>query len=130
MCQWHQGYMRCSSRPPPRDPKFTILVALLTVLLSVPIVLILNFVLDAYASNVPGSQDFGEGSVREEENEQVGASDELLRAGGQSEFEEMIRNDMMSGPLNKSISPSEFSQQTYAGEFAAILFLIYSQVLI
>lgn len=41
-------------RPPPEDPKFTIIVALISSILSEPVICLLWFVLERYASNVPG----------------------------------------------------------------------------
>ena len=54
-------------RPPPKDPVFIILVALLTIILSIPILLVLNYLLNGYASNYPGSRGLDDEVSEEEE---------------------------------------------------------------
>jgi hypothetical protein len=55
LCNWSSSDLSCSLAPPPSDPIFTILVALLTIVMSIPIIMLLQFILDEYASKQPGS---------------------------------------------------------------------------
>jgi hypothetical protein len=56
LCDWSGTNLSCSLAPPPSDPIFTILVALLTIVMSIPIIMLLQFVIDEYASKQPGSK--------------------------------------------------------------------------
>ena len=66
-CNWSKDDRLCSLRPPPKDFIFIILVALLTTLLSIPILLLLNYLLNGYASNYPGSRGLHDEIGEEEE---------------------------------------------------------------
>ena len=66
-CNWSKVDRLCSLRLPPKDPVFIILVALLTTILSLPILLSLNYLLNGYASNYPGSRGLNDEVGDEEE---------------------------------------------------------------
>ena len=51
---WSHEDQVCSLRPPPSDTIFTVIVALLTLVMSIPITMLLTFVLEQYASKCPG----------------------------------------------------------------------------
>ena len=53
-CDWNGADESCTFRPPPATPVFTIMVALLTMLASIPIVLLLHYVLNTYCCKQPG----------------------------------------------------------------------------
>ena len=128
LCDWSESDLLCTVSPPPEDPKFTILVALLTVTLSLPIVMIIQYVLETYASHSPASQGFEDdvkvkreeaGKVEEgkvEESETLDALALLLRAGGQSDFGEIIKNGVLKNSTSNAFSPSEVAQYAYAGK--------------
>ena len=55
-CNWNNSDQHCSLRPPPNDAIFIILVALLTIILSIPILLFLHYLINGYGSNWPGGR--------------------------------------------------------------------------
>ena len=65
-CNWNKTLKYCSLQHPPKDPIFIILVALLTTILSIPILFLLKYLINGYASNYPGSRNL-EDEVGEEE---------------------------------------------------------------
>ena len=66
-CNWSKDDRSCTLLPPPKDPVFNILVALLTTLLSIPILLLLKYLINGYASNYPGSRRLDDEGGEEEE---------------------------------------------------------------
>ena len=53
LCTWNADDSTCSLAPPRSDPNFIIVVALLTVVMSIPIISLILFVLMRYASRQP-----------------------------------------------------------------------------
>ena len=53
LCKWDKQNMTCSLAPPPNDPIFIIVVALLTIVMSIPIISLILLVLMRYASKQP-----------------------------------------------------------------------------
>ena len=66
-CSWSKEDRLCSLRPPPKDPVVIILVALLTTILSIPILFLLKYLINGYASNYPGSRSLNDEVCEEEE---------------------------------------------------------------
>ena len=66
-CKWSKDDKSCTLLPPPNDPIFTILVALLTTILSIPILFLLKYLINGYASNYPGSRSLHDEVGEEEE---------------------------------------------------------------
>jgi hypothetical protein len=57
LCKWDKSDMTCSLAPPPSGPMFIIVVALLTIVMSIPIISLILFVLMRYASKQPKRGD-------------------------------------------------------------------------
>ena len=53
LCKWKAQDSTCSLAPPPNDPNFIIVVALLTIVMSIPIISLILFVLMSYAGRPP-----------------------------------------------------------------------------
>ena len=66
-CNWNKTLKYCSLQHPPKDPIFIILVALLTTILSIPILFLLKYLINGYASNYPGSRSLNDKVDDEEE---------------------------------------------------------------
>lgn len=126
LCRWEPDKSEsCSARPPPSSANFVILIALLTAVMSIPFIVIIEFVLEGSASNVPGSRGF-EDDINFEKEEKIkeaeafqklNSSNELLKTSRQSAFGEMIKKGVLSGGASKKVSSSEVAQMAYAGEF-------------
>lgn len=53
-CTWTKADSSCTLTPPPSDPVFTVIVALLTLILAIPITVALTLTLETYANKWPG----------------------------------------------------------------------------
>ena len=53
-CTWTKEDSSCTLTPPPSDAVFTVIVALLTLILAIPITVALTLTLETYASTWPG----------------------------------------------------------------------------
>ena len=60
LCVWSEDALTCTNTSPPNDPVFIILVALITILLGIPIVILLRLALFEYGSTWPGSTGSGD----------------------------------------------------------------------
>ena len=54
MCIWSGKEQSCSLREPPSDVMFVVLVSFATVIISIPLIVVLNMVLEIYCSKWPG----------------------------------------------------------------------------
>ena len=121
VCKWDTNDDSCTLRPPPNDPQFIIYVALLTAILSLPIILIVQFVLTTYASNYPGDRGYEKDIEKENADQKVAefeASKELLRPGGLSNFGEILKNGVLRGSFSKQVSTAEVAKMAYTGKQA------------
>ena len=125
-CTWSKVDLHCSSRPPPTDPVVTILVALLTTIISVPILVFLNFLLDGYASNWPGSRgvvdDIGtEGEtkrkthIQRKDTPSATASEILRNSSYSSAYGEELKKGLPEGNAVDYQRVNTISQIAYAG---------------
>ena len=135
-CVWNQSLLSCSLRPPPTDPIFTILVSLLTTIITVPILILVHYVLIGYASHEPGRRWFmNETEIEEATSEKKENTKNLTTA-------EKLRNSICSSPFNaemKRVSPADdladnfaagiISQIAYAGMLTKwILYIIFAPI--
>ena len=101
-CSWSKEDRLCSLRPPPKDPVFIILVALLTVILSIPILLVLNYLLNGYASNYPGSRSLDDEVVEEKE---IASTDPSKKSSASSTTAaEILRNSTSSSAFGAELT--------------------------
>ena len=125
---WSEADSLCSLRPPPKDPVFIILVALLTVILSIPLFLFVNYLLNSYASNYPGSRGHDDEVVEEEEMARKNHSQkssapnitaaELLRnSTASSAFGVELKKGLPAGNTVDYRSINFISQTSYAGKY-------------
>ena len=124
-CKWTDK--GCSLRPPPNDPVFTILVALLTTILSIPILFLLKYLINGYASNYPGSRSLHDEVGEEEEinskklsqksNTPNTTAAEILRnSTSSSAFGAELKKGLPAGNAVDYRSINITSQFSYAGE--------------
>ena len=114
-------------RPPPNDPVFIILVALLTTILSVPILILLNYLLNGYASNYPGSRSLDDEIGKEDEidgtnpskkssTSNITAAEILRNSMSSSAFGAKLRKGLPAGDTVDYRSINITSQNSYAGK--------------
>ena len=125
-------------------------MALLTIILSIPIVIILQTLLDGYASNYPGSRGFqddikekndegkeGEKSENaeidlkikiEKEKDKTNIASKLRNSTRESAFGEQIKRGIIKGSASTTLSPSEISQTAYAGKHSLITIHLFDTV--
>lgn len=115
--------------PAPSDPVFTIIVALLSAIMSIPILIMLNKSLDRYSGNWPGSRGFeddlnevkkgkeiGGASKRKRDDVHVPTVAEKLRnSTRESAFGEEIKKGLLSGSAIDVASDPNISQIAYTG---------------
>lgn len=117
--------MTCTLAPPPNDPMFIIVVALLTIVMSIPIISLILFVLMQYASKQPTKEALD----REETQKSISdttPSDKGLhiqRIAGedfsfanQSSFGKAISRGVTGERAEAFSSSSEMAYFAYAGE--------------
>ena len=124
-CQWDAERRLCNPAGIPKDRTFTILVALLTTILSVPLLVVFTFVLEQYASTWPGSRGIEDDVGKEEDlelddnGENTAGPDSagaLRHSTRKSDFEEVIKRAVLrSGMSGKDLS-AEIVQRAYAGK--------------
>jgi hypothetical protein len=128
-CQWDMDTTMCSEQDPPDDHAFTILVALLTAILSTPLLVAVTFVLDTYASTWPGSRGVEDDVSKIEEDldddKTCEKSDEiaepdtaavLRNSTRKSEFGDVIKRAVLRGGTAGKDTAAEIAQLAYAGE--------------
>ena len=125
-CNWNKTLKYCSLQHPPKDPIFIILVALLTTILSIPILFLLKYLINGYASNYPGSRSLHDEVGEEEEIESKNPSKksstpkttaaEILRnSTSSSAFGEELRKGLPAGNAVDYRSINITTQNSYAG---------------
>ena len=125
MCEWTDN--GCALRPPPEDFIFTIQVALLTTILSMPILLLLNYLLNGYASNYPGSRGLDDKVGEEEEidgtnpskkssTSNITAAEILRNSTSSAAFGAELKKGLPAGNTVDYRSINITSQISYAGE--------------
>ena len=138
-CNWSKNDRLCSLRPPPTDAIFIILIALLTTILSLPILLFLNYLLNGYASNYPGSRglhdEVGEGGERastspykENSTPNITAAELLRNSMSSSAFGAELKKGLPTGITVDYRSVNITSQNTYAGKDGQSFVLKYHLV--
>ena len=130
-CIWDKTELSCSLRPAPSDPIFTIIVALLTAIMSIPILTMLNMALDRYANNRPGSRSFeddlvdvgksAEGGKNNQSHIQTSSvAKELRNSRFESAFADEIKRGISRGTAVDTNTASDISQIAYAGTLLAV----------
>ena len=119
-CIWDKVESSCSIRPPPADPAFTILISLLTMIMTVPIVMILHYILEEYAGRWPGSRGFEDDVGDDAKSLDKMKADEsvaiaLRNASRQSDYGEVIKRGAMKGGMAGRDPAAEMAQMAYAG---------------
>lgn len=127
-CEWDVDTTMCKEQDPPTDHAFTILVALLTGILSTPLLVAFTFVLNTYASTWPGSRgiedDVGkcedpEGDENGDKKEEISEPDTaaILRSSTRrSEFAEVVKRAVLRGGMSGKDTADEIARFAYAGE--------------
>jgi hypothetical protein len=127
-CKFDVNTMTCSKQDPPDDHAFAILVALLTTILSAPLLVAVTYVLDTYASTWPGSRgiedDVGKEKVSEgekngeksEENVELDIAAQLRNSTRKSEFQEVIKKAVLRGGMAGKDPTAELVKFAYAGK--------------
>jgi hypothetical protein len=124
-CQWTADTSSCDLRPPPVDPIFTILVALLTLIISNVPIGIIQYVLLQYCSKSPGerTEQFIEG-MQKKSTVSLDPGAAATTAEGLSndtpapprtEFGDVIRRRVSEGS-GGFISASDQAQYAFAGK--------------
>ena len=136
-CIWSKTDLNCSLRPPPVDPVFTILVALLTTIVTIPIIILLHYILNSYASNWPGSRGFVDDMNFTDQKEQNGQQGQKGQKNQSNDNDienittaEKIKIVTYSSPLGEEIkkklppgntvdytTANAISQMAYAGTY-------------
>jgi hypothetical protein len=94
-CTWIEATNNCTQSSPPKDFVFIILVSLITIILSVPITMALNFLLENYASVCPST---GDGSA------------DILELSAEVEVEVDIENSLKATEIPRKVAHSDFGK--------------------
>ena len=68
LCDWNGQTATCTYKPPPQDPVFIILVALLISILTLPLLMFLHYLINEHASNYPGHRELVDVKCNENKN--------------------------------------------------------------
>ena len=123
---WSKEDALCSIANPPSDPVFTILVALLTMIMSIPVLMFLQYILEEYASKTPGRKPVSHADAILIAKNCPG---KILQTGlvvaennmshhtaSQSDFARVIKLSVGVGNGKKFASKAEVAHFAYAGE--------------
>jgi hypothetical protein len=119
---WDGKINLCSPVEIPKDHTFTILVALLTTILSLPLLVVFTFVLEQYGSTWPGSRGIEDDVGKEEDLELddntagTDSADALRHSTRKSDFEDVIKRAVLRGGMSGKDPSAEFAQRAYAGK--------------
>ena len=138
-CIWNQIDLNCSLRPPPNDPISIILIALLTAITTIPLLMVLHYVLIGYASHWPVAKaSISEIDTETEEIETVkrssiiGDSDNLTMAKRlrnlthSSSFKEEAKKELPVGDVVNSMTADALAQIAYSGMSIDRILILYS----
>ena len=128
-CIWNKTDLSCSMTPAPNDPVFTVIVALLSAIMSIPVLIMLKTTLDRYGCNWPGSRGFeddlinvkkvGErgdlGKNKRIDVRQISVAEKLRNSTRESAFGEEIKKRLLSGSAIDVASDPNISQIVYTG---------------
>ena len=126
LCTWDSTAATCSLTPPPSNASFTIIVSLLTLLLSVPLIIIIHLLIDKFASRWPGSRGF-EDDITKEMSKQINNKDVkrlkvkdaaamLWNTACKSEFGEVVKTSAQIKASAGVDTQTEQSQMAYTGK--------------
>ena len=122
---WDEKINLCSPVEIPKDHTFTILVALLTTILSLPLLVVFTFVLEQYGSTWPGSRGIEDDVGKEEDLELddngentagPDSADALRHSTRKSDFEDVIKRAVSRGGMSGKDPNAEFAQRAYTGK--------------
>ena len=111
--------MTCSLTPPPSDPIFTILVALITLILVVPIVSLINYILENYARKSPMGRGFEDDFTYEVATSQQ-TKDDL---NSTDQFGISAKSTGIIG--GAKATPFEIAQSSYNGAYVSHISHVY-----
>jgi hypothetical protein len=116
-CTWNSSASACAVTEPPTTVIFIVIVALITTILQIPIVLLLAFLLENYASIWPGRS----GGYQEKINLNAKKDKALCETGlklreatNKSMFGEVIDKAMKNGGAQDSYNSADIAQITYS----------------
>ena len=125
-CMWSKEDSLCSIANPPSDPVFTILVALLTMIMSIPVLMFLQYILEEYASKTPGCKPVSHADAILITKNSPGKNSLTVlniaegtsahHTASQSDFAKVIKLSVGVGNGKKIASKAEVAHFAYAGE--------------
>lgn len=119
LCKWNEVDLTCRLRPPPNDPIFIIIVALLAIVMSIPAISLILLVLTKYASRKPGSVVPDKETSNEDVlSENIPIHRALDRQSGiddQSVFGTAITRGATGDQAEAFVSATEMAHFAYAG---------------
>jgi hypothetical protein len=138
-CAWSKDDSLCSIANPPSDPVFTILVALLTMIMSIPVLMVLQYFLEEFASKTPGKRAYPHVNavLHAKENHEKPIEKSLQsiestvihRTASQSDFARIIKMSVSAGSSNKkAATKGEVAHFAYAGELMVLCGVVWCSV--
>jgi hypothetical protein len=104
---------------PPETVIFTVIIALIVIILTVPIVLFLEILLENYACIWPGTDDDRFNPKTDEPTCETKVKHEI---SNESIFGEVINKAVMNGSAYDSYAAADFAQIVYSGLVTTICF--------
>jgi hypothetical protein len=121
LCNWSRKTFKCTLAPPPSDPIFYILVALLTIVMSIPIIMLLQYILDEYASKKPRRMKKEVEVIPPEPSDSPAASPQTTSTAPQSDFGKLIIRGAVGE--NTAVSSTDTALLVYTGNICHSLCL-------
>lgn len=117
--------MSCEMRNPPVDPVFTILVAIMTIILSIPMIIILTSVLEHPASRWPGMNAANELDSALEKADQDNQKEEEFKKEQALKEAENIEDGEEGEEVEEGegikVKAPEFTDDVYQSQFGLLL---------
>ena len=125
LCTWKKATMSCEMRNPPVDPVFTILVAIMTIILSIPMIIILTSVLEHPASRWPGMNAANELDSALEKADQDNQKEEEFKKEQALKEAEKIEDGEEGEEVEEGegikVKAPEFTDDVYQSQFGLLL---------
>ena len=129
-CTWTKEDSSCTLTPPPSDAVFTVIVALLTLILAIPITVALTLTLETYANKWPGkalNEDHVTSMISENKRNDNTETPDTVE---QQYFGEVVKKGIATDATKESCLAKESVRFAYNGTYDVYVYTSSSYLLL